>query len=104
MTPKDNNQIKKGLALEGFRILRRHLIERCYEELLELAYQQNSRIAFQVLGCLLMEYNVKLKDEIKRLILENSRWKDERHKLKDKRDRIKRKRHLFEFREKILNY
>lgn len=104
LTPRDNNRMEQGLNLEEFRLLRRDLIERCYEELFELAYQQGSPIAFQVLGCLFMEYNVRLTDEIKRLILKNSRWKDERHKLKDKKDKIKRKRHLFEFREKILNY
>ncbi|MFX1377150.1 MAG: hypothetical protein ACFFA0_15195 [Promethearchaeota archaeon] len=104
LTQEENYRIKQGLNLKEFKILRKNLIERCYEDLFELACNQNSRFAFQVLGSLFMEYNVKFTDDVKRLILQNSQWKDERHKLKNKDDKIKRKKYLLEFRKKILVY
>lgn len=51
-----------------------------------------------------MDDGVKMTNDVKKLILKHSRWKDEHHKLKDKEKRVKRRRQLFEFRAKILDY
>jgi len=104
LTPNDNARMKAGFKLLEYEILRREVIERCYDELVELAHQQDSRLAFQVLSYFLMDDGVKMTNDVKKLILKHSRWKDERHKLKDKEKRIKRRRQLFEFRAKILDY
>ncbi|MFX1588211.1 MAG: hypothetical protein ACFFC1_08655, partial [Promethearchaeota archaeon] len=103
LTPSDNARMKNGLTSLEYGILRKEVIERCYDDLVEFSHQQNSRLAFQVLGYFLMDDRVKMTDDVKRLILKNSLWKDERHKFKDKESRIKRKRELLGFRAKILN-
>lgn len=80
------------------------LVERCYKELIGLAFLQKSRLSFQVLGYFLMSYGAKMTEDVKKLILKNSQWKDDRTFLKDKKDRLERKKYLFDFRKKILNY
>lgn len=104
LTHVDKENMRSGITFQEHENLRRDVIERCYDDLIELAYRLNSRLAFQVLGYLLMEDGVKITDELKGLILENSRWRDERQNLKDKEDRIKRKKCLFQFRAEILMY
>ncbi len=80
------------------------LVERCYDELIEMALSKDSRFAFQVLGYFLMSDGSKMTDDLKLLILENSRWIDDRRQLTEKKDRIERRKYLFDFREKILKY
>lgn len=104
LTQADRESMKSGITFQEHEDLRRSIIERCYDDLIELAYRLNSRLAFQVLGFLLMEDGVKITDELKGLILGNSRWRDERHNLKDKEDRIKRRKCLFQFRAEVLMY
>lgn len=102
LTQDDKESMKSSITFQEHKDLRRGIVERCYDDLIELAYRFNSRLAFQVLGFLLMEGGVKISDGLKGLILENSRWRDERDNLKDREDRIKRKKCLFQFRAEIL--
>jgi hypothetical protein len=82
----------------------RYLIERCYKELVSKAKEIGSRYAFQALGIFLMENGAKMTDEIRRLILENSRWRDERNKNLSRQEKIKRRKDLINFQAKILEY
>lgn len=80
------------------------LINRCYDELVNFAKDQYSRYAYQALAIFLMEHGAKMTDNLKKLVLNNSLWKDERHKLKERCERIRRKKYLFDFRAKVLDY
>jgi len=80
------------------------LINRCYNELYQYVNKINSRFAFHALGVIILEYGAKMTDDIKTLILKNSRWRDEQHKFKEKNARIERKTYLFEFIARILEY
>ncbi|HDZ18495.1 MAG TPA: hypothetical protein ENH75_09405 [archaeon] len=84
--------------------LQKTLIERSYEHLVDHAHKQKSRLAFIVLGDLMMSYRAKMTEDLKQLILEYSDWKYEKEQLKNKKDRIERKRFLNEFRKKIKEY
>ncbi len=100
----DNRYPSKRLIEKFQIILFCKLVERCYDELIEMALTKNSRLAFQVLGYFLLTYGAKMTDDLKLLILENSRWIDDRRQLKEKKDRIERRKYLFDFREKVLKY
>ena len=102
LTLDDKNRLEADLTSLEFRTLRRKLIMKCYDKLIDLAYQQGSRLAFQVLGKLLLNEEIKISDDLRRLILDNSRWIDERDKLKIKKDRCKRRNNLINFRTKLL--
>ena len=43
-------------------------------------------------------------EDVKKVILKNSRWNDDRRQLKIKKDKTERKKYLLDFREKILTY
>ncbi|MFW9970604.1 MAG: hypothetical protein ACFFDF_10410 [Candidatus Odinarchaeota archaeon] len=103
LTPADKARIDSGLGLLEYEALRKEVVEKYYNKLVEFARQQDSRIAFQILGYLLMDYGVNIKDETKKLILENSRWRDERHNLRKREDRTKRRNYLLKFRAEILD-
>ncbi len=90
----------REIFIESDRIL----INRCYNELVDFAKEQYSRFAYQALAIFLMEHGAKMTDDVKKLVIDNSLWKDERHKLKERRERIQRKKLLFDFRAKILDY
>lgn len=83
---------------------KRVLLRKYYNELLNWAKRQLSRYAFQALGTFLMEHSVEIRNDVKKLILDNSHWKDEFRKLGNVKYRIKRKMFLFKFRVKILAY
>ncbi|TKJ20151.1 MAG: hypothetical protein CEE43_13230 [Promethearchaeota archaeon Loki_b32] len=80
------------------------LINRCYNELIQCAHQSNSRFAFHALGVIILEYGAKMPDEIKKLIIENSRWIDGRNRFKHKLAPTERKKYLFDFIAKLLEY
>ena len=80
------------------------LVERCYDEIVGMALTKNSRLAFQVLGYFLLSYGAKMTEDVRILILKNSRWVDDRRQLKDKKDRTERRKYLFGFREEIMKY
>jgi len=82
----------------------RELIDRCYNDLVNLACKQKSRLAYQVLGIFLMQFGGRMTQDVRRLILKNSEWKDERDQLITKQGKIERKKYLFDFREKVKNY
>lgn len=82
----------------------RKYIKKCYDTLVSYAFKTESRVGFQALGVFLMEYGSKMTNDLKKLILKYSKWKDERKQLKNKKDRIERKKYLFDFNEKILKY
>jgi len=82
----------------------RNLINRCYNELVDFAREQYSRYAFQALAIFLMEHGAKMSEDVKKLVLDNSWWKDERYKLVVRHARIQRKKFLFDFRAKVLKY
>lgn len=77
---------------------------RCYDDLVEFAFKHNSRLAFQVLGVLIMEHGARMTEKLREFILSNSRWEDEAFQFKNEKDKRERKRYLFEFREKVKNY
>jgi len=80
------------------------LVERCYNELVGLAFSQNARLAFQVLGDFLMSHGAEMTEDLKKIILKNTLWRNDRSYLKDKKDRLERRKYLFDFREKIIKY
>lgn len=80
------------------------LINRCYNELVDFVRDQYSRYAYQALAIFLMEHGAMMIEYPKKLVLENSLWKDERHKLEERRERFQRKKFLFDFRAKVLDY
>ncbi|MFX0022368.1 MAG: hypothetical protein ACFE9S_08570 [Candidatus Hermodarchaeota archaeon] len=104
LKPNEREKLLTSSDIFEYETLRKDIIERHYDDLVELALQQNSRFAIQVLGHFLMLYEVKMPDEFKTLVLENSRWRDEKRNLKEKKDRINRRNNLFKFRAEILEY
>ena len=80
------------------------LIEEKYERLVSFAIELKSRLAFQVLGVLLMNYGAKLTNALRKLILIYSRWEDEKDQLFDEKDRLERFYYLSEFRKTIKSY
>lgn len=80
------------------------LIYERYEDLVRLAINQRSRLAYQVLGVFLMKFGVKMTNALKELILIHSRWEDEKAQLLDENDRAERFFYLSEFRKKIESY
>lgn len=80
------------------------LIDRCYNELVDLVSKQNSRLAYQVLGVFLMKFRGRMTQDIRILILKNSEWKDERNQLVSEQDKSERRKYLADFREKVKNY
>ncbi|MFW9972271.1 MAG: hypothetical protein ACFFDF_18950, partial [Candidatus Odinarchaeota archaeon] len=79
-------------------------IKEFYNVLISYAFTTETRIGFQALGVFLMEYGGKMTDNLKKVILKYSKWKDERSQLTNRKDKVERKKYLFEFREKILKY
>lgn len=74
-----------GKYRQLFQHLYKDAINKYYDELLEcVKSKENRRIAFQVFSVLLMEYGAKMTDNIKKLILEKSHWRDERHIIKNR--------------------
>ena len=90
----------KGLPDEIYQ----ELIEKNYNQLIEFATRQKSRLAFIVLGLYIMKHGAKLSDGLKKKILKYSSWEYEKDQLTDKKDRMERKRFLIDFRSKIKNY
>lgn len=85
-------------------ILVTELIERSYNELIDFVARKKSRLAYQVLGVLLMKYGGKITENVKTLILKYYKWEDEKDQLTNKNDINERKNYLFDFREKVKNY
>ena len=83
---------------------KRELIRTHYEDLVTLAIELKSRLAYQVLGIYLMKFGGKMTNALKELILIHSRWEDEKDQLFDENDRAERFYYLSEFREAIKNY
>lgn len=77
---------------------------RCFDKLVEFTFNHSSRLAFQVLGWVILNNGAKMPEDIKRLILANSEWEDERDQIEDEEDKAERKRWLLDFQEKVRNY
>ncbi|MFX0037672.1 MAG: hypothetical protein ACFE9I_18785 [Candidatus Hermodarchaeota archaeon] len=109
---KFNEIIRVSLPLETYEAypngipdtIYQNQIENHYEELISFADNQNSRLAYIILGVVLMSHRGKMTNELKKVILKYSDWKYEKNQLKSRRDKIERKRHLMEFRNKIKSY
>ena len=82
----------------------RILIDRGYDQLLSFASRSNSHLAFQVLGVLLMQYGARMTEEMRGLILSNSKWENESYQLQIFEDNLERKKYLLDFREKVFSY
>ena len=80
------------------------LIERSFSQLVAHACKKKSRLAFMVLGCLLMLHKSKITEELRQTILKCSDWEYEKDQLKKEKVRSERKRFLEDFREKIKKY
>lgn len=55
-----------------------NLVERCYNELVGLAFSQNARLTFQVLGDFLMSHGAEMTEDLKKIILKNTLWRNDR--------------------------
>ncbi|MFX1501421.1 MAG: hypothetical protein ACFFDH_10715 [Promethearchaeota archaeon] len=84
--------------------LRKEFFERAFDEIVSYVLEQNSRIAFQVLGWNILFYGAKMPEEIKELILLHSEWKDEMDYLENSEDFVERQHWLSDFYEKVKNY
>ncbi|KKM72423.1 hypothetical protein LCGC14_1420690 [marine sediment metagenome] len=81
------------------------LVKRSYGKLLKFVFNHNNpRLAFQVLGVFILDYGLKMPDDIRRLILSHSDWESERDQLKNEQDRAEREKWLLDFKERIENY
>ncbi len=76
----------------------------CIDKLMVWVRHSKSRLAYQILGKSLMFWAADVSDELKKEILENTKWKFERVQLRNKQDRMERKKYLFEFRAELLAY
>lgn len=79
-------------------------IEKFYEELIKFADNQKSRLAYMILGVIIMANGGKMTEDLKEKILKYSDWEYEENQLLNEQDIIERKNHLIEFRDKIKNY
>jgi len=79
-------------------------VEKHYEELIKFADNQKSRLAYMILGVIIMANGGKMTEALKEKILKYSDWKYEENQLINEQDIIERKNHLMEFRDKIKNY
>ncbi len=84
--------------------LTRSQIDRCYDKLVHFIRNQNSRLAYIVLGVFLMVDGGKMTKELKEDILKYSDWAYEKHQFKNVEEEELRKKYLIEFREKIKGY
>lgn len=82
----------------------RSQIEKNYKQLIKFANTQNSRLAYIVLGVVLMAHGGKMTTYIKKIILRYSDWEYERDQLESEQDIIERSRHLKEYQYNIKNY
>ena len=85
-------------------IFAKELIDRCYNKLVGLASKRKSRLAYQVLGVFLMKFGGRMTQDVRRLILKNSKWEHEKDQLINEQDKIEREKYLCDFREKVKNY
>lgn len=84
--------------------LRREFFERAFDEIVSYVLEQDSRLAFQVLGWNILYYGAKMPEEIRELILLHSEWEDEQEQLRDARDLVERRHWLSDFYERVKNY
>ncbi len=83
----------------------KQLVNRGFEKLLKFVFDhQNPRLAFQVLGVFILNYGLKMPDDIRVLILAHSDWGSEQHQLKNEQDKSERNKWLLDFRERVENY
>ncbi|MBD3214094.1 MAG: hypothetical protein GF311_15905 [Candidatus Lokiarchaeota archaeon] len=86
------------------RKFRKKIIERYYDEFLEYLSQQDSRLAYIVLGVFLMQFGAIITDDLKQKILKYSDWKWDKDQLEKRKDRMERKKYTKEFRTKLKDY
>ena len=79
-------------------------INRCYDKLVHFVRNQNSRLAYMVLGVFLMEDGGKMTKELKEDILKYSDWEYEEHQFKTVEEQELRKQYLIKFRNKVKDY
>lgn len=84
--------------------LLKEVFERAFDEIVSYVLEQNSRLAFQVLGWNILYYGAKMPEEIRELILLHSEWEDEQEQLTDAQDWVERRHWLLDFYEKVKNY
>lgn len=100
------SRIKKNVEYKNSILLKfsRYLIHKCYDDLILFPTKKKSRYSFQALGLFLMENGIKIPNDVKKVILERSHWKDEFLRFKDRKERAKRREELVDFITKILNH
>ncbi len=102
---KTDEERKKVDANEiNFIELLTSLIDRCYDKLIHFVRNQNSRLAYMVLGVFLMSSGGKITKEVREEILKYSERKYEEHQFKTVEEKELRKKYLIEFRNKIKGY
>lgn len=100
-TPEERKQVRRGSEFIDFM---RILIDRCYDKLIAFVREQHSRLAYLVLGWILMRFGGKMTNEVKEQILKYSDWKYEECQFKTEEEKELRKKYLSEFREKMVIY
>jgi hypothetical protein len=105
---EDARLIDRGCSQKEYSLFKRKfngkIINRCLNELIQVAQRARSRFAFQALGIIVLENGAKLPDKVKLQILKNCHWKDERQMIFGKKARNERRGYLLDFKEKLLRY
>jgi hypothetical protein len=97
---KRNADYKNNILLK----FNAYLIKKCFDDLILFTAKTKSRYAFQALGLFLMETGINIPNDIKKLILKNSHWKDESLKYEDRKEKSRRREELIDFITKLLDY
>ncbi|KKM72149.1 hypothetical protein LCGC14_1423420 [marine sediment metagenome] len=100
LPPKIYKDYPDGIPIEIYQ----SQIEKHYEELIKFADNQKSRLAYMIMGVVIMVNCGKMTEALKEKILKYSEWELEENQLINEQDLIERKNHLMAFREKIKNY
>jgi len=84
--------------------IRTEIIDKAYDDLLYWADYKKSRLAYLILAYYIMGWGANMHPNLRKLALEYSKWKYERHQLKNKSDRRERRKFLLDFRAKLFAY
>lgn len=77
---------------------------RAIDDLSKYIQSKNSRLAYFVLGVLIMKYGAKISSKLRKLLLEYSRWEYEEHQFTSESVKQERKKYLLDFRYRVQNY
>ena len=82
----------------------KRILEASIDELTEFVRTERSRLAYLVLGVLLMRYGAIIPSKVTEEILKYTSWEFEEFQFKTEEEKSLRKKFLLEFREKLNNH